>query len=452
MTDDDALTAALAEASAAYAARNPESARHHAAAADVLPGGNTRTVLHFEPFPLSIVRGDGCRLWDVDGHEYVDFLGEYTAGIFGHSHPAIRAAIVEALDRGLNLSGPGPGESTLAHLIAARFKSIELLRFTNSGTEANLLALAAAVAFTGRREVLVFDGGYHGGVLTFARGGSPVNVPHAFVVCPYNDVGEAARAIRSRAGRLAAILVEPMLGSAGCIPADRDFLAALRDEATDAGAVLIFDEVMTSRLSPGGRQTLLGVTPDLTTLGKYFGGGLSFGAFGGGRSIMAQFDPRRPDALPHAGTFNNNVLTMAAGAAALTRVLTVEAIEGLNARGDRLRERLNDRCRAHGAPLRFTGLGSLMNAHGTAAPVRSAPDAAAADPRIRDLLFFDLLERGCYVARRGFIALSLAIGDPECDALVDAVDAFLVNRGPLFRGKGSGAARNRFDAPSAISD
>ncbi len=430
---DNDLTAAVAEAAAAYAARNPASARRFAEAAEVLPGGNTRTVLHYDPFPLSIGRGEGCRLWDVDGHEYVDFLGEFTAGVYGHSHPIIRDAIVAALGRGLNLSGPGRAEAELARLICARFPSIELVRFTNSGTEANLIALAAATVFTGRRKILVFRGAYHGGVLTFARGASPVNVPHEFVLATYNDSGEAAQLIGERGQEMAAILVEPMLGAGGCIPGDPKFLAGLRRAASACGALLIFDEVMTSRLSAGGRQAILDIRPDLTTLGKYLGGGMSFGAFGGRRDVMALFDPRRADALPHAGTFNNNVLTMAAGIAGLTSVFTPAAADALSARGERLREGLNARCREHDAPLQFTGVGSLMNVHPASRPIRNPADAASGDELIRDLFFFDMLERGIYLARRGFIALSLAIGDVETDRLTDALESFLVARRDLLR-------------------
>ncbi len=171
------------------------------------------------------------------------------------------------------------------------------MRFTNSGTEANLMALGTATAMTGRRSVLVFDGGYHGGVLYFGGGGIPINVPHRWVLGRYNDCAGARTLIRRHADDLAAILVEPMLGSGGCIPADPPSCKRCATAPTSTGAVLIFDEVMTSRMSAGGQQARLGITPDMTTLGKYIGGGMSFGAFGGRRAIMERYDPRRPDAL-----------------------------------------------------------------------------------------------------------------------------------------------------------
>jgi glutamate-1-semialdehyde 2,1-aminomutase len=424
------LQSAVAEATERFRAKNQKSLAQHSAATAVMPGGNTRTVLYHDPFPLTIVRGDGCRLWDIDGHEYVDMLGEFTAGIFGHTNEVIRSAVISALERGVDLSGHTVAEAELARIICDRFPSIALVRFTNSGTEANLMALAAATAFTGRRQILVFQGGYHGAVLSFAHGRSATNVPHDFIVSTYNDVAGTARLIETHGDELAAILVEPMLGSGGCIPGDRRFLEALRHASSACGAVLILDEVMTSRLSAGGLQQALGITADLTTLGKYLGGGLSFGAFGGRQDIMGQFDPRRPNALPHAGTFNNNIVTMSAGVAGLRNVFTRAAADALNARGDALRRQLNAAC--SGRQLQFTGIGSLMCAHPVDGGIQTAADAAAVDPLLRDLLYFDMLERGFYLARRGFIALSLAIGDDEIRRFEEAVSDVLEQRTDFF--------------------
>ncbi len=431
----DPLQAALDEAVDVFAARNPKSREMHRRAARFMPGGNTRSVLYYDPFPLTFMRGEGCHVEDADGHRYLDLLGEFTAGIYGHSHPVIRKAIEEALGRGINLGGHGPLEAGLAELVCTRFPSVERVRFTNSGTEANLLALALAKAFTGRQTIIVFAGGYHGGLLTFAGGGSPVNVPHRFVVAPYNDV-EATRAlIAEHAGDLAAVLAEPMQGSGGCIPGDPDFLAMLRRETAAVGALLVFDEVMTSRLSPGGRQQQLGISPDLTTLGKYIGGGMSFGAFGGREDIMRLFDPSRPGSMPHAGTFNNNVLTMAAGTAGLGSIYTPEAARELNARGDALREALNTLFTQENLPLLASGLGSLMNIHPMRTVPRSAADLAGCDKRIRDLVFFDLLEDGIYMARRGMITLMLPTGATEIETMLCAVRARAGRWRELFGGR-----------------
>jgi glutamate-1-semialdehyde 2,1-aminomutase len=426
------LDAALAEAISRYVSRNPISERLLTKAAEVLPGGNTRSVLFHAPFPLCMARGEGCRLWDADGHLYLDALGEFTAGIYGHSNPVIRQAIVAALQDGLSLSSHTAREAALAREIRRRFPSMQLLRFTNSGTEANLLALAAAKVHTGRDNVMVFDGAYHGGVLSFGGGPSPVNVPHEFIVAPYNDLQRARQLIGPHRERLAAILVEPMLGAGGCIPGDPAFLQGLRALADECGALLVFDEVMSSRLSSGGRQAQLGIAPDLTTLGKYFGGGLSFGAFGGRVDVMSRFDPRRADALAHAGTFNNNALSMAAGLAGLTEVLTPAALEALNQRGERLRKRLNEVFARHGAALQFTGLGSVMTLHATDRSLGCAADLAGTDPRVKELLFFDLLEHGVFLARRGLVALSLPFGDAQADEFVAVLERVVQEREGLL--------------------
>ena len=423
------MDAALAEARERFVAANPASLAAHVEATAVMPGGNTRTVLFHTPFPLAMARGEGCRLWDADGHEYTDLLGEYTAGLYGHSHPVIRAALDTALDGGWNLGGHGVMEARLARLVVDRFPSVDLVRFTNSGTEANLLAVATAVAVTGRRRVLVFDGGYHGGILYFGGGGIPINAPHQWVLGRYNDADGAVALARQHADDLACILVEPMLGSGGCIPAEPAFLQALRDVATETGAILVFDEVMTSRMSAGGQQARLGITPDMTTLGKYIGGGMSFGAFGGARAIMDRYDPRRPDALPHAGTFNNNVLTMAAGVAGLTRLFTPAAADALFARGEALRSALN--ALSPGLPMQWTGLGSLLTVHFQHGPIRSPADVQG-DAGLRELFFLDMLDRGFYLARRGMIALSLEIGEREMAAFQAAVREFVETRAALI--------------------
>jgi glutamate-1-semialdehyde 2,1-aminomutase len=419
------LDDALVEARQRYVDANPLSAAWADRAAAVLPGGNTRSVLHFDPFPFRVATAAGRHLVDVDGHRYVDLLGNYTAGLLGHSPEPVRTAVHTAIDRGWTLGAVHPNEVRLAELIADRFPSIEQVRFTNSGTEANLMALALATNHTGRGKVVVFEGGYHGGVLTFAgprRRGADVNVPHDWIVCPYNDIEIVDAVFDEQGESIAAVLVEPVQGSAGCIPADPGFLAALRRCCDDAGSVLIFDEVMTSRLSPGGAQATLGLTPDVTTLGKYLAGGFTFGAFGGRRDLMAAFDATRGGRLGHAGTFNNNVVSVAAGVATLTEVLTDDVLAATNARGERLRLALDDTFARHGVPMCATGTGSLMNLHGTAGPVQSIADLRTADDRWKELLFFDALDAGFYAARRGFIALSIEITDADVDAFLAFVD------------------------------
>ncbi|KAI1163326.1 pyridoxal phosphate-dependent transferase [Nemania serpens] len=348
------------------------------------------------------------------------------------------------------------------------------------------MALAAAKAFTGRHRgtVVVFDGAYHGGVLVFPFGcagvfnarGAPttdtrgpyealraLNAPHDFLVATYNDVASFEALIASASAEadgcghgIAAILIEPMLGSGGGVRATPEFLSHLRRRADELGALLIFDEVMTSRLYDGGGvQGALGLRPDLTTLGKYVGGGMSFGAFGGRSDVMAVFDPRVPGALPHAGTFNNNVLTTNVGAAGLEGVFTAETARALHALGDELRARIDSFSAAAAADdddgdvvvakrgLRVLGCGSILVFHFTR--MRAGDIVSPADfkgdevPRLLDLFHLEMLAEGFYLARRGYVALSIPLLEPEgrreLDRFVDAVGRFVARFREVIEGE-----------------
>ncbi|MBL6600893.1 MAG: aspartate aminotransferase family protein [Alphaproteobacteria bacterium] len=425
------LEAAYAEAEETFRARNPNSAAAHERAAEVMPGGNTRTVLHYAPYPLAFAKGEGAHLIDADGHRLVDFLGEYTAGLYGHDNPVIQNAIETAVRDGIVLGGPNLMEARLARAVVDRFPALELVRFTNSGTEANLMAIGAARAFTGRSKIMAMQGGYHGGVLYFAAP-SPVNAPFDVTLVPYNDADAARDTIRAAGSDLACVIVEPMMGSSGCIPASAEFLGALREATTETGALLIFDEVMTSRLAPGGRHGALGIIPDLITLGKYLGGGVSFGAFGGRADIMSGFDPRSGTAWPHAGTFNNNIMTMTAGLAGLTQLFTPEACTALNAMGDGFRDRLNAAISKRGLPMQFSGIGSMNTVHFRPDPVLR-PEADPIGNRKRDLMHLDMIQSGVYHARRGMMNLSLPMTEADLDVAVAAFEEFLDSRRALLQ-------------------
>ena len=413
------FAAALAESERGYAAIRPRSKALYETACEHLPGGSTRSTLAFDPFPFMVARGRGARLVDVDGIELIDFVSDYTAALFGHDEPHIAAAIREALDAGMSFGAPTAHEARLAGLIRARFPSCELIRFCCSGTEANLMAITTARAATGRKEVMVFDGAYHGGVFTFNKPDSPTIAPFPWRFGVFNDLAATLAVIERHAADLAAIVIEPLQGSGGALPADPAFLRGLREAATRHGIVLIFDEVMTSRLGPGGMQARLGIRPDLTALGKYLGGGLDFGAFGGRRDLLAIYDPRQPSAYFVGGTYANNALAMAAGAAGLEHALTPEASIALNARGDRLRLALTSAGAARGLPVQVTGLGSIMNIHVQAKPIAAARDIVM-PPTLRKLIHLELIARGYAIARRGMIALSLPLTDADCDGLVAA--------------------------------
>jgi glutamate-1-semialdehyde 2,1-aminomutase len=264
------------ELSKSFTHRNPKSKQAFDKAAQSLPGGNTRTSIYYDPFPVSIARAEDAILYDMDGHEYVDILGEYTAGLYGHSEPKIMNAIADALRKGVSFGSHHEDEQKLAAIVKARF-AFDLLRFTNSGTEATLMALAVSKFYTGKKKIMVFGGSYHGAAFIFSGNKSnPVNAPHEYVIAKYNDIESVQELLAAPENKndVAAIIVECMIGAGGAIPADRAFLEGLRKEATKAGTVLIFDEVMTSRLYDGGgvqSQLPSGIRPDLTTLGKYVG-------------------------------------------------------------------------------------------------------------------------------------------------------------------------------------
>ena len=434
------LASAVAEAEARFIAANPKSKARAEAAAQSMPGGNTRTVLHYGPFPVALAGGEGCMVTDIDGHRYVDFLGEYTAGLYGHSNPKLKAAIKAAVDGGVTLGAPNVHEGELARLMCERFPSVELVRFCNSGTEGNLFAMSAARMVTGREKILVFNGAYHGGVFYFGQVKPPINAPFPWVIARYNDLEDTQKLIARHAKDLAAVVIEPMMGGGGGVAATKPFLQMLREETKKHGIVLIFDEVMTSRLSSGGMQKLHGITPDLTAFGKYLGGGMTFGAFGGRKDIMERFNPYKADSVSHAGTFNNNVLSMAAGVVGLKEIFTPEAADALTAKGNDLIARANALAKKHGAPMQVLGSGSIMAVHFQRGPIERPEDtwfegeAAKRRDSMQKLFHLDMLDAGQYLARRGFIALSLPIGKAEIDGFLGAVDEFLTVRGPVLEG------------------
>lgn len=466
---------ALVEAHSVYTRLNQSSLKAHEAARQYQPGGNTRTVLHADPFPLTFASGNGCTLTSLDGHVYTDFLGEYTAGIYGHNNALIRTAIDEALTRGWSFGGNNLYEKELAKLVCERFApTMELVRFTNSGTEANMMAVATALAWTGRTKILVFRGGYHGATLSFRH--SPkgpatktVNLPHEWVVGTYNDIGKTEEVLSALPPKsLAAILVEPMLGNAGAVPGSLPFLQFLRSYASSNQALLIFDEVMTSRLSYRGLGHKLGIRPDLMTLGKWVGGGMSFGAFGGRKDIMEMYDPRKSGGLAHAGTFNNNVISMAAGCAGC-KVLDEETTNRLNDMGEHLKKAVTNVIEKHlysGLPRTVNGTNgqslkgpehTLTNgttdatAKGATNGTHSKPEHhqvsngpiverpiymsgigsilaihfPPSSPHLQSLFYHHMLSKDIYLAERGFIALNIELGMDEVERFTEATGEFV---------------------------
>jgi glutamate-1-semialdehyde 2,1-aminomutase len=268
--------------------------------------------------------------------------------------------------------------------------------------------------------------------MSFVTGGSVVNAPFSVTLAEYNDLPGTLALIREHAADLAAVLLEPMMGSGGCIPATRDFLAGLREATREVGAMLIFDEVMTSRHTAGGLQKLHGITPDLVSLGKYIAGGMSFGAFGGRADVMSVFDSHKPGALVHSGTFNNNVLSMSAGMLAMGEIFDDTAAEALRKRGDGLRDALNAICAKLGVAMQFTGIGSMVQPHFRLGPILRPYTASAQEEGLRELFFLDMMKAGIYIARRGMVALSLPVGEAEITRYIAAVEEFCASRKPLM--------------------
>lgn len=429
------------EIEARYAARTRASARFAAEAARYLPGGDTRSITWFPPHPLAVAEGHGCELRDVDGNVYLDLLNNYTSLVHGHAHPAIVEAVSRQLERGTAFAAAHEGQVRLAQILCERVPSVERVRFCNSGTEAVMVALRLARAVTGRPLVAKAEGGYHGSwdgvdvsvepeAAASGPAERPASVPESagllpgtadsLVVIPFNDLAAAEEILEPLGDRLAAVIVEPVAGVAGTIPADPEYLRGLRELTRRHGALFVLDEVITLRLAPGGAQELYGVVPDLTTMGKIVGGGLPVGAFGGREDVMALTEPRRPGFLPHSGTFNGNAATTAGGAAAL-ELLTAEECMRLNALGERLRDGVRELGDELGLAVTATGLGSLLTVNLVDGPVESYRDARRADPEAVRLLHLALLNEGVFSARRGMLSLSTPMGEAEIERALAAV-------------------------------
>ena len=399
-----------------YEALTPGSRALWERALGSLPGGNTRTTIFHDPYPVYLARGEGCRVTDVDGVERIDFISNYTSLILGHCHPRVVEAVQSQAGRMMSAAAPSELEIELAERVKERLPSIEQLRFANSGTEATMLALRAARAFTGREKVAVFARGYHGShdyaasvpaEVSLAPGGPgiPSGVAETLVVAPFDDVDGTRAALEPHLHDLAAVILEPVLGSGGVRPAADEFVRFLRELTTDAGALLVFDEIISFRVGYHGAQGRLGITPDLTTLGKIIGGGLPVGALGGRAEVMALFDPRADGRIGHGGTFNANPMTTAAGLATLDEMTSVR-FDQLEALGGELRDKLEDL----GIDVRQTA--SLFQV-----------DVGEEQEQLD--LHLALLANGILLTQRGMGCLSTPMTSAEIDAFVDAVRAAL---------------------------
>ena len=434
-------TVAIESLLSEYRERNEASCRLFERAQSVLPGGNTRTGVFVEPFPLYVERAAGAELVDVDGNRRIDFVNNASALILGHAHPAVVAAIGERAARGTAYFAPCPLEVELAELLGARIPSLERLRFCSSGTEAVLGALRAARAVTGRPMIAKFEGAYHGiddpALISYlpplgpelgpaerplpvaaSAGLAPGTAEHVLVL-PFNDGEACAALIREHGERLAAVIVDPLSTAAGMTLPEPGFLETLRSVTSECGIVLIFDEVVSFRAGRGGTQGVYGIRPDLTCLAKVVAGGTPGGAFGGRADIMALYDPTGGSpAIPQSGTYNGNPIVMAAGLATL-RTMTDAAYGDIHERTSRLGDGLRRVFSDAGVPGCVVTAGSLFQLYFLAEAPRNYREAARDDGARQRWLYFWLMNHGIVTRRGGNVSLPMT--DHHVDRLVDEV-------------------------------
>lgn len=437
--------------------RTHASGEWDARAKKSMPGGDTRAASYYIPYPAYMARGEGCYLYDLDENRYIDFLNNYTSLIHGHAHPATVSAIQEQAARGTVLGSAAEVTVEHAEMLCSRVSSLESVRYCNSGTEATHLAMRAARAFTGKDTIVKMDGGYHGShdyvqvnVQSDAAEdglprprittrGVPAAVLEGMRVAPFNDLDALENLLRVHSDGIAAIILEPVLGSGGGVEPEQGYLQGVRQLADTYDVLLIFDEILTFRLDVGGVQASVGVTPDLTSVAKFIGGGLPLGAFGGRQDIMAPFAPTHPQTIPHNGTFNGNNITMAAGMATM-KAYGAEEVVRINDLGQRLKDGFNRAFQAAGMRARAAGLGSIIRIHWGEGEIRTAREAKAAQDAARDLpklLHLELMNRGIFSAPRCQFAISTPMTEREIDAAaavmaqsLDVVRPYMIEHTP----------------------
>ena len=399
----------------AYLDADSNSARLWERARAVMPGGNSRTTVFTAPHPTYAASAQGAYVTDVEGERRLDFVNNYTSLIHGHAHPRITEAVMRQLPFGTAMSFPTESEVRLAELIVERVDSIERIRFTNSGTEAVMMAVQAARLFTGRPRIARFEGCYHGTYADHAEDD---------LILPFNDADAVSLAVESHAHELAAVIVDPLPHRPGFIDPLPGFLQRLREVTRKHNVLLISDEIISFRIAPAGPQSTLGYAADLTTLGKIIGGGFPVGAFGGRADVMAVFDPTSSGKrLAHGGTFNANPITMVAGHTAM-EMLTPSAYERLASLGDAVRTGLSDLLETRGTGWQVSGQGSLFKVHPhsrTLVDYRSSAPTAA-EQEAMDRFYLAMFGEGIILTPELAGCISTPMSTADVDALVTAAD------------------------------
>jgi glutamate-1-semialdehyde 2,1-aminomutase len=410
----------------------------------VMPGGASRNTILRKPHPLYVVRGEGCRVYDVEGEERIDFANNMASLIHGHAHPEIVDAVSQQLRRGTAFTLGTEREIEYAEHMVGRVDSFDRIRFVNSGTEAVMGCLKASRAFTGRPKIAKVEGAYHGlydfaeisqtaQPATWGDPRRPTSVPVAYgtprgvledvIIIPFNDPERAVEILDDRAEEIACVLVDPVPHRVGLIPVEQEFVRTLRDWTERNGSLLVYDEVITLRVAYGGAQEQHGVRPDLTAMGKMIGGGFPVGAIAGRREVMDVMDPlARTVLFPHSGTFSANPITMTAGHTAM-RLYTPEAIRSINALAQRARRQIEDAIRVAGVTACVTGAGSMLRVHFKPEPPREYR-AAYMDSREARMLgaFLDyLFDNGIVLINTGTVMLSTVMTEREIDTLSETM-------------------------------
>jgi len=435
-----------------YKSRTQKSYRMHQDAKEVFPGGDTRNVTFFKPYPSFMDHGKGCRIWDVDGNEIIDFQNNYTSLIHGHAHPGIVEAVQEQIAKGSVYSAPFGKQTELAEIICSRVASVDKIRFTNSGTEATMHAVRGARAYTGRTKIVKIEGGYHGSSDTFEASvepdmskvgdinnpiavadskGVPKEIVDQVIIVPFNNIAVTKRLIEENHQDIAAFIIEPIMGSAGMLEPSREYLTFIREITQIYGIVLIFDEVVTFRLTTGGAQLYNGITPDMTAFGKIIGGGIPIGAFGGKEVIMRMYDPT-VKMMYHSGTFNGNAISMAAGIAALKDYGEKE-VDHVNNLGILFRKECNRVFEEVGIDIWVNGVGSLSNIIFSNNLITEYRGIAKSHEELNVLMGLALINRGIFMAPRGMFCTSTPMGESEILRAAAAIKESLQEIMPAIR-------------------
>lgn len=420
-----------------YLAKTRKSKLLYEKAKQVFPAGVSYFVRHMEPYPFYTVKAKGSRIVDVDGNEYIDFwMGHYTL-ILGHSPPKIMREVKKQIDIGTHYGTCHEKEVALAKHVVKMVPSAEMVRFTNSGTEAFMYAVRLARTYTKRRKIAKFEGGWHGGYdALHVAVKPPLDVPESSglpegtlkdtAILPFNDINGVEKAVKKE--KFAAVIIEPLLGAGGCVPAEKEFLKALRELCSENGALLIFDEVITGfRLAPGGAQQFFGVLPDITVLGKILGGGFPVGAITGSREIMELMNPlvhERPRFSFHGGTFCANPVTMTAGLATLKTLEDGRIISDLNKRGDKLREGLVEIFEKEKINVQVVGLGSLFHTHFARHEIKDVHTVFNADREKLTEYHMHLITNGVFFLPTKMGALSNAHSKADVERLLEETENY----------------------------